>query len=157
MRNLIILLLILSVFTGCKSQKQTTADDNLQSESPEGLTMLMSDNYGGSEHEEMQVIRSQGALNKYFTKINRTRKPGIKPPDIDFSTYLAVIYCPGRTYQEIPVKLYTYEASEKQITVAKRKVEVSENQESKALLEPFGLYIMPLTDKEVILHKDSQP
>ena len=142
-----LLLLVIIVFA-CKSQKDATQQ---QSQGSPALKMLMSDNYGGTSTEEIEVIRSQGTLDKYFIKINKTRKPGIKPPYVDFSKDLVIIYCSGETRQHLLPELFPAEDEKERIVLTKKMAEASDTQEGNAVLMPFGLYIMPITDKEIIL------
>ncbi len=148
-----LILLVIIVFA-CKSQKDAASQ---QSQESQALKMLMSDNYGGTVSEEIEVIRSQGTLDKYFIQINKTRKPGIKPPYVDFSKDLVIIYCSGETKRNQLPELFPTEDEKQRIVLTKKMVEAPDNQEGNALLMPFGLYIMPLTDKEIILQRDSSP
>ena len=96
MRFSVPLILILLAMMNCKSQKTDQAANDLKGQTSPGLTLLMSDNYGGTEHEEIQVIRSQGALDKFFIQINKTRKPGLTPPKVDFKKDMVIVYCSGK-------------------------------------------------------------
>lgn len=155
MRYIYLLSVVTVIAFSCKSQKNNTMEADAQES--RGISLLMKDNYGGSEDEELLVIRSQGQLDKFFIKINMTRKPGIKPPSIDFEKNLALIYCPGKTTQNVATELHRSGDSGQQITLRPQPAESIENQESSAVLTPFGLYIMPLTDKEIVLQKNSTP
>ncbi len=144
---------ILAVMFSCKSQKKQIMDEESDAQALSEITMLMTDNYGGTENEELQVIRSKGELDKFFIKVNRTRKPGIKPPSIDFTKNTVLIYCPGKTTQKPSMKLQTTKKDEQRIIISPDKTEVTDNQQSTAVITPFGLYILPLTDKEISLQK----
>ena len=153
MRYALPFIVLLLAIMSCKSQRTDQAAEEANSQASQGLTLLMSDNYGGTEQEEIQVIRSQGSLDKFFIKINKTRKPGLTPPSVDFKENMVVVYCSGKTNQQQLPELYTMDDPEKGLILNKKSTEVSENQEGTAVLMPFGLYIMPLTDKEISLQK----
>ena len=153
MRYALPFILLLVAIMSCKSQKTDQAGEGVNSQSSQGLTLLMSDNYGGTEQEEIQVIRSQGSLEKFFIQINKTRKPGLTPPEVNFKENMVVVYCSGKTSQQQLPELYATDDPEKGLILNKKNVEVSENQEGTAVLMPFGLYIMPLTEKEISLQK----
>ena len=153
MRIIYFLALVTLTLVNCKSQKNSSLDESSKAQEASGLTLLMRDNYGGTENEELMVYKSQAELDKFFAKVNRTRKPGIRPPAIDFNKNMAVVYCPGKTKLDSPVNLYARDTGEKQIVISPNRAELSENQESNALLMPFGLYIMPLTDKAITLQE----
>ena len=139
----------------CKTQKMGNEDTTADSTANDELTMVMSDLYGGANTELIEVIRSQKALDNFFLQVNKTRKPGIKPPAINFKENIAIIYCSGQTTQSGLPKLSMEQAEDDRIILNKNMQETTENQEQKAVLMPFGLYIMPLTDKEILLQPDS--
>ncbi len=148
---------LLTVIMSCKSQKKQLADKESDTQASSAITMLMTDNYGGTENEEIQVIRSKGELDKFFIQVNKTRKPGIKPPSIDFTKNTALIYCPGKTRQKPSMELQSSQKDDQRITISPVNAEVNDKQESTAVISPFGLYILPLTDKEIVLKTDSRP
>ncbi len=153
MRYVLPIAVLLFTLMSCKSQKTDQAADGLSGQESQGLTLVMSDNYGGTEAEEIQVIRSQGSLDKFFLQVNKTRKPGLTPPEVDFKQNLVIVYCSGKTSQQQLPELYSTEDPEKGMVLRKNYSKVSDNQEGNAVLMPFGLYIMPLTDKDISLQK----
>lgn len=152
-RYTLFLAILTLTLMNCKSQKNSSLDETSNMQDTSGITLLMTDNYGGTESEEIMVYKSQTELNKFFAKVNRTRKPGISPPAIDFDKNMALVYCPGKTTKDSPVDLYVADEGDKHIAISAKSTELSENQESSALLMPFNLYIMPLTDKGISLQK----
>ena len=154
MRRIICLLVMpMLIMSACKSQKTGGEDANGQQDS--GLTMVMSDLYGGADTELIEVIKSQKALDNFFLQVNKTRKPGIRPPAVDFDKDLVIVYCSGQTNQTELPQLHAKESESDKIYLSKNMPESVENQGQKAVLMPFGLYIMPLTDKEILLQPDS--
>lgn len=149
------LLFAFLVLGGCKSQKSNNPDQEVRSQADDGLTMIMSDFYGGTASEELQVIRSQKALDNFFLHVNKTRKPGLTPPSVDFDKNILLVYCTGETSQEKLPKLYASTNEENTVYISKKMDENAENQQQKAILMPFGLYIMPLTEKDIVLQPDS--
>ena len=156
MRRIICLLVIpILIINACKSQKTGGEDASSNDQQENGLTLVMSDLYGGADTELIEVIRSQKALDKFFVHVNKTRKPGIKPPVIDFEKNTVIVYCSGKTNQSSLPQLIAEEDQGDKIYLSKNMPESIESQGEKAVLMPFGLYIMPLTDKEVLLQPDS--
>ncbi|WP_297690901.1 hypothetical protein [uncultured Eudoraea sp.] len=116
--------------------------------------LVLSDNYGGTETEQLMVIRDNKALKNFFTKVNMTRKPGLPVPEIDFDKEMVVIYCNGKTTDvNTPVLNRVQDKDDKivfsRVTDSNQKKDVST-----AVLMPFHLYKMPLTEKEIILVKE---
>ena len=121
----------------------------------ETLELIASDLYGGEEEEVFQVIRSAGELNKFYRKVNMTRKPGLPVLEIDFSKHTAVLYCSGSTTTEQIPSLRIAAQSDSQVQLMKSKLTDEPGQNtSSAKLTPFGLYILPFTDNEVILRQN---
>lgn len=148
-----IILLIVLFTLGCKSNKTARVNTAISETTSEELTLILSDNYGGTELQEIQVIRSKGELRSFFTNINKTRKPGIPVPKIDFSKEMAVIYCSGKTSESTIPGLYMISESDDRLTLGIKKQNTDESGSSTAILTPFGLYTMTLTDKEVVLEE----
>ena len=151
MRVSYLIFLLLLMVSACKSQKNNSVASGQESSTT--LTMVMSDNYGGTSVEELQVIRSKKELDNFFVQINKARKPGLKPPVVDFTKDLVIVYCPGKTVKQGLPKLSVMEAAEQGMIILKDMAEVSDSSENTAILMPFGLYIMPVTDSEISLRK----
>lgn len=118
----------------------------------ETLELVASDMYGGAEEEVFQVIRSEGELNKFYRQVNMTRKPGLPVPKVNFEAHTAILYCSGSTNSTSMPQFYVVSQSDMKMVVEKV---LSQEQDSTstvtAKLTPFGLYLLPFTDKEVIL------
>ncbi|MGB5236152.1 MAG: hypothetical protein WBM43_14730 [Flavobacteriaceae bacterium] len=154
MRVISVIAFVLLVMGACKSQKKNADMDSSETQQPGELTMVMSDLYGGTEGEEVQVLRSQGALDKFFININKTRKPGLNPPVIDFNENMVIVYCSGQTNNQSLPALWLTEDPEQGMVVQKKQKNEAKDEESTAIVRPFGLYIMPLTEKEIKLQSN---
>jgi len=149
MRILILGLLMLA--GTCGSQKDKVKDINYQELDNNPLTLILSDNYGGAESEQLLVIRDNKALKRFFTKVNMTRKPGLRIPEIDFNSEMVVIYCNGKTTDMNTPILNRMEDKDDKMIFAIKPESRQKNDPSTALLMPFHLYKMPLTEKEIML------
>lgn len=149
MRYVIIFTLLLSL--ACKSQKNISDKSESKVSEPEGLTMILSDNYGGPEVEELRVIRTQGELKKFFSGINKTRKPGIPVPEIDFSKEMVIVYCAGETTNTETPELLTKDEGEFRIVLTPEIKKSLDYPSSSAYLLPFALYTLPITEKDIVL------
>lgn len=114
------------------------------------LKLLLSDNYGGTELPGIQVIRDPETLKRFFFKINKTRKPGIPIPEIDFDTQTVVVFCSGRTQGGGMPSLTIRGETDQEILLGVLG-QGEERTSATALTLPFGLYTLPVTDKEIIL------
>ncbi|NAS12354.1 hypothetical protein [Poritiphilus flavus] len=153
MNKLVFVILILIL--GCKSQKEGVNTNEAQTAVENNLTYVLSDSYGGTEVPELMIIREAGKLKRFFLEINKTRKPGLPIPKVDFSREMVVIYCGGEVSgSRIPALQTKSENPEKLVlSVATEK---TENQESStAITYPFILYTLPLTDREIELEREN--
>lgn len=144
-------LVLLVLFMSCKSQKQAQTDKQPDLRQPEGMELVLSDNYGGTATPELMILRDAGELKRFFININKTRKPGLPIPKIDFSSHIALVYCSGKiTGSGIP-SLYALEETPEKLVLAQTNIATAESDTSTALIVPFALYTLPLTEKEITL------
>lgn len=112
------------------------------------MDLIMSGDHSGFEQEQLLKIDSQVELEEFFGKINRTRKPGIPVPEIDFKRNSAIIRLKGTTTNNEPD--ITLQKSSKQSLLLK-KIRTNSKKETTAVLTPFFIYSVPKTNKEVII------
>lgn len=134
------------------SPKSRSAIQIKENQGPDHLlTLVVSDSYSGIEQAETLVIRNSKGLQKFYSRINRTRKPGLPLPDIDFSREMVIVRCSGTTDNGAMPDLIFKEETAKAMTFGIRKRD--ENPESSAVTTPFSLYRMPLTKKEIAVQR----
>ncbi|MDC6389789.1 hypothetical protein PP182_13910 [Maribacter sp. PR1] len=110
-------------------------------------TVLRGD-YSGQETEELLKIENQSELVVFFGKINRTRKPGIPVPNIDFDHKTLVVWLGGKTTSS-NTELQVGILSEKTVYLKKTKSKKKLN--TTAILSPFVIYSIPKTTKNIKL------
>ncbi|MBO0323573.1 hypothetical protein J0X14_14785 [Muricauda sp. CAU 1633] len=142
MRFILLLSLTLCLFS-CKAQK------DLAGEKMEEVELVTKDGYSGITEYEAMEIRDTKSLNKFYSQINRTRKPGLPVPMVDFSKEIVIVVCMGEQKGEKLPLLSKINETEGELTIA---VELSdqksaENMEAAPIQYPFYLYKMPLTAK----------
>ena len=148
-----LLFFIISITLSCKSHDKTVLPTAEMSSQPAELNLLFSDSYGGAMLEEIQLIRKQEGLKRFMAEINKTRKPRLPIPQVDFGKELVVIYCSGKTsVTEIPRLYRLAESDDKLILGIVKQQAVPESSQTASLL-PFSLYTLPLTEKEIVLEK----
>jgi len=148
------LLLVLIVFTSCNGQKKATVADNDSKsdlDANTSLTLLLQDNYSGSDTSETMVVKDSKTLKGFFSKINRTRKPGLPVPEVDFSKDMVIIYCEGLRndsgFSGLSLKVET-----KDRLVFKPTYQAPQEKSNfTAAISPFCVYKIPLTDKEITI------
>lgn len=147
MRSLLLFLCLLGI--SCSGQKgvpKNNAESSLQNSKE--FQLLLTDNYSGVEKSEFQVVRDSKTLKNFFLQINKTRKPGLPIPEVDFSKELLLIYCAGTTVGVGGVELSVVEGPHN-IVVAPKKRTPSKKEVANVTTTPFSIYKMPLTLKEI--------
>ncbi|MGB5666541.1 MAG: hypothetical protein WBM53_06820, partial [Maribacter sp.] len=91
-----LLLVILMIFSSCNCHKKAAMNNEGDKNSHnEKLTLLLQDNYSGSDVAETMIITDAKALKSFYSKINRTRKPGLPVPEVDFTQEMILVHCSG--------------------------------------------------------------
>ena len=143
-------LFIFAIILSCNGQKKATMKDkNGMNEGSEKLTLLLQDNYSGSDVEETMIIKDVKALKSFYSKINRTRKPGLPVPEVDFTKEMILIHCSGEQKNGKQALLSVLEENEKEVIISTSVEKSEKSVTSSALISPFSVYKMPLTSKEI--------
>ncbi|WP_166638554.1 hypothetical protein [Maribacter spongiicola] len=139
-------LLAIIQLNSCKS----TAQSSLQESNDTGMELILNENYSGFEHEEYLLIKNQKELNAFYGKINRTRKPGLTPPSIDFSTEMILIWCGESTASNYA----DLELNEKADYLEVHKLKSTDAKEDNAfIVSPFSMYRLPVSTKTLKIQK----
>ena len=143
-------LLILALCTGfgsCKSQKTQTIEDG-------SLILLVQETYSGIDTSETIIAQDQKTLNGFYAKINKTRKPGLPAPKLDFSKDMAIVVCMGQQKgNDLPILVKTKEDANS--IIFQVKLNKTGHESSNTLIStPFCIYKIPLTSREIVFSKD---
>lgn len=149
MRTLICFALFCLV--SCKAQRP-------MGDTIDGLDLLQRDGYSGVADFEGHAIRDQKTLKSFYSQINRTRKPGLPVPSLDFGTEMALLIFLGEQAGEKKVMVSKLSENGSEIVLA---IEIGEDPDknkgtdpgSRPILQPFYLYRMPLTEKSILFEK----
>ncbi|MBT2163220.1 hypothetical protein [Zobellia barbeyronii] len=143
-----ILLVLILLFSSCKGQEKAVGNDGV-AQTPDQLQLIEKDNYSGSDEEEFVVIKDVKTLQEFYSKVNRTRKPGLPVPQIDFTKEMLVIYCAGKRQNSFEPRLFVTKESEKDLVLGVKNE--SQKKTSTSITTPFSVYKLPLTQKKIIL------
>lgn len=148
MRHFVLILFI--CLTSCKAQKETQLDSGEKDD----MILIAQDGYSGIDEYETMVVRDVKSLNKFYTTINKTRKPGLPVPVIDFSKEIVLIVCLGKQKGEITPQLTKSEQEDDVfITVSLSEFHNSNNKENLVTSFPFYIYKLSHTSKKVTIQK----
>lgn len=139
------------IFATCTAQKSGVGNGN-EKEDPNaniGLTFIAGDAYSNTEIADTRIITDAKSLKKFYSRINRTRKPGLSVPNIDFSNEMVIVRCSGITDNDVTPELYVLEVTDDKIVLGIKGI--NEKTSSSAVTTPFVVYKMPRTEKEVIV------
>lgn len=147
-KSIFLLGAILLLIIGCNGQKKAAVDTTIKETSANSpLKLVTQANYAPSDSVETHLITSAKELSKFFSKVNRTRKPGIPVPEVDFSKDMVVIYCAGTKGNGSQPELIITEETDTELILGMDNVIKPEK--PKATVNPFTIYTMPTTSKKV--------
>lgn len=145
---------ILLILVSCNGNKKTSvknSDSQLKSDPP--LVLILQDEYGSFNVEETMVIKDEKRLKSFYSKINKTRKPGLPVPLIDFSKEMVIVQCSGeQNHSGVPILTFNKE-TDHQVLIDYDIAEEPGDAATAIVRNPFCIYKMPLTDKEIIVEK----
>nr|WP_288935998.1 hypothetical protein [uncultured Allomuricauda sp.] len=121
----------------------------------ENMILLDHDSFSNIESFETRVIKDGKSLRKFYSEINKTRKPGLPIPIVDFSKEMVILVCLGEQKGKKTPVLSKLKETDNEVSIA---VEIiKENQQKELTIQPtyfpFYLYKMPLVDKTITLQK----
>ncbi|ASV28855.1 hypothetical protein [Maribacter cobaltidurans] len=133
---------LLVSLSGCKSHEsaQNGKDGN------KGMELILSGDYSGIEDEQLLVINNKVQWEEFFGRVNRTRKPGLTVPEIDFEKNTIIIRLKGETTNNQPDVVWGNVSNE---TLFLKRTKNSAKNESSALITPFFIYSIPKTNKSI--------
>ncbi|BFP42739.1 hypothetical protein FGF1_35840 [Flavobacteriaceae bacterium GF1] len=145
MKSLLAVVVLLTF--SCKSQKNGTEANTAQQD--DQLILLVEDAYYPVETPVTYVIEDAKTLKAFFIKVNRTRKPGIPVPVVDFSRETVLVACVGGVRSGLAprMKIKTETAQTIEVITA---LEGDEDDQG-ALSYPFCVYKIPKSQKQIII------
>ncbi|MDT0608433.1 hypothetical protein [Croceitalea rosinachiae] len=139
------LILIVAILTfSCKSQKNEQFSSGMNTDND--LILVLEDNFATDTLLTI-TINDQKALNSFFAKVNRTRKPGIPVPTIDFNKEMIAIVCAGAQKGVESIRLFRANETETTIEIGIEKLK--NKSDSKLISYPFCIYKLPKTNKAI--------
>ena len=141
--------IILLTQISCKSQNQSVVQDDFQNDSR--ITLIDTDDYSGIYEAETTVIRDMKSLSKFYAQVNKTRKPGLPVPTIDFSKYTVLAICAGEQKPDTEMVASIADENENKLLVNLKSKKNAKNDDVAitVITHPFYLYQIPFTEKTV--------
>lgn len=125
----------------CKGQQNgaTTNRSNME--------VLVKDNYGGDEKERFLVIKDQKSLAEFYGQFNRTRKPGLPVPEIDFNKEMILVWSPGEQNGNSDLKVKSHAGK----NLILRKTKFKKDKEFTAITRPVTIYKLPNNADSIVI------
>lgn len=143
-------LIILAILFSCNGQKKAAMENGDGQNNNIGLlTLVLQDNYSGSINPDTLIIKDRKSLQKFFSKVNRTRKPGLPVPEVNFKKEMVLIYCGGEQPVGRQVSLRFDAENDEELILRTTLEKTKKESTSSAVISPFSVYKMPLTQKEI--------
>lgn len=138
---------IVLVIVSCKAQKEVKP----MGQEIEGLALIEQDDIGPVHTYETRLITDTKSLRKFYSEVNKTRKPGLPVPVVNFSKNVLVLVCLGEQKGVQTVWLSNIGETENELVLAvqHRAVSSKGKTEVQPITYPFYLYKMPLIDKTI--------
>jgi len=139
----------------CNGQKKASMvqDKEYNSTQSDSLVLVVRDSYSGSDVPETLIITNSKALKLFFSRVNKTRKPGLKVPEIDFSKEVVIIHCSGKQDSAaLPILTLLKETDTTFILGSRLEINKKINPAT-VRTSPFCIYKMPLTKKKITIEK----
>lgn len=149
--NAFVLMWLLSA---CKAQENGSA--KVVQEAQEQAYVLIDNNaYSGISEYGTEVIRDSKSLSAFYSKINRTRKPGLPVPNIDFSKEMVVAVCMGaQKGEQVPIlKKIAETGSELSLIL---KLSSGNKEDIRVVSYPFYIYKIPYSSKKTLIKTEQQ-
>lgn len=136
--------MVLFVFLtfSCKSQKTGGQMDDR-------LILLVQDGYIPVEEPETHIIQDAKALRAFYAQLNKTRKPGLPVPQVDFSTSSVLIACMGPIDTDALPKMYVNRETVDEFIISVGIPEEKTSTSTKS--SPFCIYTLSNMGKKVTI------
>jgi len=140
-------LMVLVTLSSCRAQKEIKP----MGQEIDGLELIEHQEMGPFLSFDTQVVRDVKSLRKIYTEINKTRKPGLPVPDVDFSKDMVVLVCLGeqKTQRNLLLSVLKETDDETVIAVESKEVKSAKTELSGSTTYPFYLYKLPIIDTSV--------
>ncbi|PWK21920.1 hypothetical protein LX92_03272 [Maribacter polysiphoniae] len=146
---------IFTIIFSCNGQKKAAMEKGVAlNESAGKLTMVLHDNYSGSSSPETLIIKDSKSLKKFFIQVNKTRKPGLPVPEVDFTKEMVLIHCSGEQPLGRQITLAVADENEYELIVRSSIEKKKGRTTSSVIVSPFRVYKMPLTSKKITFQKE---
>ncbi|WP_405266747.1 hypothetical protein [Cellulophaga sp. Ld12] len=127
----------------CSAQKTSMKT----SENNEDLVLILSDLHSNIATPQILVIEEVSSLRTFFATVNKTRKPGLAFPKVDFSKEQIIIYARGENYSATIPQLRISNEDRSAVFVECSIQEIGED--TGVITSPFAMYRIKKITKQL--------
>ncbi|MRH99149.1 hypothetical protein GH721_01270 [Kriegella sp. EG-1] len=125
--------------------------------SSEKIILIDKHNYSGAEETETIIFTEYKSLKLFYAKVNRTRKPGLPLPNVDFNNEIVVVHCSADENYKNTNQLTVLKETDNELFIRIEELPKKKPDNSALNVDievtPFFVYKMPKTNKKVIIAK----
>ncbi|MEJ1222339.1 hypothetical protein [Sediminicola sp. 1XM1-17] len=118
----------------------------------DSTTLVLKDSHSNMDSTQVQIIKEEKTLKRFLMEVNKTRKPGIPVPEIDFSKDMLILVCVGEQHGDLEPSLSVLKKSDSEMVIEITKNEGVDSS-NMAISTPFFLYRVPVSEKKITLKK----
>ena len=120
----------------------------------ERYQLIIEDTTGGPEEPQILVVNDPATLKAFYRQVNKTRKPGLAIPKIDFTNEFVVILCMG-TRKSLGYSTHiTHTEIKGELLTVYVKETIPGDTSAYVLTEPFSVYKINGTYESVVFKKE---
>lgn len=144
------------VLVACNGQKKAAMDENKDVPAKENdmLELIFHEENSIFENEETIIIKGVKQLASFYRKINKTRKPGIPVPEVDFTKELIIIYCSGAINPTLGHVLRVQKETDTQLILKSNLQKHNKINSYTSDVYPISIYRISTFQKEVLIEKE---
>lgn len=143
-----LLFFLVFAFFSCKGQRKgAVGPEENRRASETVLTLLLSDYHQAGDREAISVIRDFKELQKFYSELNTTRKPGLRPPQVDFEENMLLVYFPDKGTMH---RLSVLRESKDSLFLVE-KLDASLGEGPSGSLAPFSIYLLPKSQQALVV------
>ncbi|NER13997.1 protease complex subunit PrcB family protein [Leptobacterium flavescens] len=119
--------------------------------------LILQEQTGGPAKPQMMVVKGEKSLKDFYIQINKTRRPGLPVPEINFKEEKVIILCMGsRTTGGYSIEIEKLEEKADLINIYVREKGSPSKYSTSVLTEPFSIYKIKAADKKLVFKKADQ-
>lgn len=151
------LISILLALFSCNGQK-TVSENNTVSQIKPNLPMelLLQEENSDFNAVETMVIKDEKRLKSFYSKINRSRKPGLPVPIVDFTKEMVLVHCSGEQNRIGRPTLSLNKETNTEILLTSIIVSEDNGASITVMTNPFCVYKMTLSGKSIIVGNSNE-